>query len=489
MKKELIKKNTPTYHSSKKRLQLGNVVYASIGPQVSSLTRSGKRSLAKEKLYGQILQSIQNNIYVVSFSDGTKREMSSRSLKKADPQQAESFHKGLSLLTQSKTSTNETNSIAQNLNDSEADPFRLSTLMKNGQGMNESNVKLCSGPDIDDMTFHCLDKLPFTSTNFTINNINNNHTSTNNPKLSKSKKTSSTSTNSSATKKKNLAEVVENVYEKQLREAEEKIEQLCEQETTYTIKNAKGPSVRWMMIPEHVDPVPLPVRPEESLGIHDPKIKQHIANSALPTAELYLQLVYRSGDWGGALEKMNRKIDSYNESQARTGGSASRRKIKDFTDKEFLIGNAIIIGATDCSEKGENLWENSRGNKQWKKHWVSVSSPTNFGTYMRYYRFKQFKQFFPLIWQESNQPTDINHSNSWSKFEPAIRTFNDNRRYLITPSSIVAIDESMCAYRPQTTKTGGLPNISYILRKPENLGSEFKCTGKCVHLIRTFFLN
>ena len=36
------------------------------------------------------------------------------------------------------------------------------------------------------------------------------------------------------------------------------------------------------------------------------------------------------------------------------------------------------------------------------------------------------------------------------------------------------IDESMSAYRPQTTKTGGFPNISFIMRKPENLGTEFK---------------
>ena len=36
----------------------------------------------------------------------------------------------------------------------------------------------------------------------------------------------------------------------------------------------------------------------------------------------------------------------------------------------------------------------------------------------------------------------------------------------------------MFAYRPQTTKTGGLPNISYIQRKPEDLGLECK-SGAC----------
>ena len=38
----------------------------------------------------------------------------------------------------------------------------------------------------------------------------------------------------------------------------------------------------------------------------------------------------------------------------------------------------------------------------------------------------------------------------------------------------LTLDESMSAYRPQTRKTGNLPNISFILRKPEPLGTELK---------------
>lgn len=32
----------------------------------------------------------------------------------------------------------------------------------------------------------------------------------------------------------------------------------------------------------------------------------------------------------------------------------------------------------------------------------------------------------------------------------------------------------MSPWRPRTSKNGGLPNISYIIRKPEPLGTEFK---------------
>ncbi len=44
---------------------------------------------------------------------------------------------------------------------------------------------------------------------------------------------------------------------------------------------------------------------------------------------------------------------------------------------------------------------------------------------------------------------------------------------------MLVLDEIMSAWRPQTTPTGGLPNVSFIPRKPEPLGTEFKtvCCG------------
>eukprot|EP00957_Ditylum_brightwellii_P075139 5710163-Ditylum_brightwellii.AAC.1 len=43
------------------------------------------------------------------------------------------------------------------------------------------------------------------------------------------------------------------------------------------------------------------------------------------------------------------------------------------------------------------------------------------------------------------------------------------------------LDESMSVWRPQTTKTRHLPNISFIERKPEPLGTEFKEHMLCHH--------
>jgi hypothetical protein len=55
-----------------------------------------------------------------------------------------------------------------------------------------------------------------------------------------------------------------------------------------------------------------------------------------------------------------------------------------------------------------------------------------------------------------------------------IDEFNKNRGKMIAASVIKLLDESMSAWRPRKSKTGGLPNISFILRKPEPLGTEFK---------------
>jgi hypothetical protein len=65
--------------------------------------------------------------------------------------------------------------------------------------------------------------------------------------------------------------------------------------------------------------------------------------------------------------------------------------------------------------------------------------------------------------------------------------FNTNRHDWVAASARKTLDESMSAFRPRTSKTGGLPHLSFILRKPEPLGTEFKtiacaATGKFLRL-------
>ena len=59
----------------------------------------------------------------------------------------------------------------------------------------------------------------------------------------------------------------------------------------------------------------------------------------------------------------------------------------------------------------------------------------------------------------------------WWKFAGAVAEFNQHRWDIVKASSWKMSDESMSACHPQTTKLGHLPNISFILMKPEPLGT------------------
>ena len=243
----------------------------------------------------------------------------------------------------------------------------------------------------------------------------------------------------------------------------------------YTVRSGKV-SADWKVVPPQVNLQPLKSRRKEFLGFCDLRLREEIANSSLPLAELILQLLYKDGEWQLYLDTMNKNVQAFNNSLGRR--ESKKKKISLFTKKEFLIGHAILIGAADCSERGDNLWASSKDNK-WKSHWLSILQPTTFGRYTRNYRFKHFKKYLPKIWQDDTQQLTRSNNNPWAKFSLVVDNDNDIRKDLLLMSEIITIDESMSAYRPQTTKEGGLPNITFVLRKPENLGTEFKTVGKC----------
>jgi len=80
--------------------------------------------------------------------------------------------------------------------------------------------------------------------------------------------------------------------------------------------------------------------------------------------------------------------------------------------------------------------------------------------------FQNFREFLPLIFQDET----MKDTDPWWQFSGAVKEFNVNRQHLVKGAKIKVIDESMCAYRPRTMSTGGLPNVSFIKRKPEPLG-------------------
>jgi hypothetical protein len=88
---------------------------------------------------------------------------------------------------------------------------------------------------------------------------------------------------------------------------------------------------------------------------------------------------------------------------------------------------------------------------------------------MKSYRFKEFRQFVTAIWRDDIRK---NTDPLW-EFVTCIEEFNQRCQDILETSVWWLIDKFMSAYCPSKMGTGGLPNISYIERKPEPLGNGF----------------
>jgi hypothetical protein len=94
---------------------------------------------------------------------------------------------------------------------------------------------------------------------------------------------------------------------------------------------------------------------------------------------------------------------------------------------------------------------------------------------MAYYRFREIKAVFPWSFQDKLKAVEDSEGyDPWHMVMLLVDGFNANRHAWIAASARKVLDESMSAWCPQTTKTGGLPHLSFILQKPEPLGTEFK---------------
>ena len=434
-KKDEAKHIKISYHRSHIRLQLGDIVHAPVGAKIKGTQR-------RERKYGQIIKSVDNNTYLISFEDGLKRELRSSQISKPKSKdEVEAYKHHLTELLSADT-------------DSESLSHESKMLLED-----YNPLGYCQHIPAQDM-FHSQ---PSMST--PTNTKNKSSKTSSQTQSSKSKKSSSTKTNT--------AVKIENEYDTQVKKATEEINRLIEEQTTYTVSSA-GDTMTWKVIAEHVvlGSQHVPIRHAQDLGIKDIKLRELLRESDLPLADLVMMLLYKNGEWERYLEKMNKAIIQSNEINFRKK-EQSHRRVSTFSKEEFLVGHAIIIGAADCSAKGEKLW--NLKTEEVQKQWVSIAKDYDFSAHMKFYRFKQFKHFFPMIWEDTSL---LEVKDPWWKFAQAVEVFNEIRRELILPCEVVVVDESMSAFRPQTTATGGLPKLTFIIRKPENLGTEFK-TSVC----------
>ncbi len=73
-----------------------------------------------------------------------------------------------------------------------------------------------------------------------------------------------------------------------------------------------------------------------------------------------------------------------------------------------------------------------------------------------------FQKFLPMKKKKETDP--------WYQFSSAIDEINSIHQSELVDSLWISINETMSALNPRKMTFGGLPNISFIVRKPEPLG-------------------
>jgi hypothetical protein len=162
------------------------------------------------------------------------------------------------------------------------------------------------------------------------------------------------------------------------------------------------------------------------------------------------------------LNKLNTAVDEWNDKERGA-------RVRHFSEREFFIGIGIMIAAAGFNCRGCELWATRNEISECfsdPKTWMTINESPNFGRYMGENRFKEYRKLIAKIWEKKETESE----DVWWSFSSAVDEFNLQRKRLVRPSNWIVADESMSAWCPRKSKTGGLPNISYICRKPEPLG-------------------
>ena len=168
-----------------------------------------------------------------------------------------------------------------------------------------------------------------------------------------------------------------------------------------------------------------------------------------PYFKLFLKLW--PGKWREQLQKMNDEIKK------------DTRNIKECTEDEWWNMWGIIIFASKAGKGGIDYLFNKKQEKI-----IEQLPHIDLSDIMTHHRARQLLSFIPYAFYGDDE------SNPWNAVQGLVDGFNKNRRDNVAASHWKVMDESMSSWSPTTTKTGGLPFLSFILRKPTPLGTEFK---------------
>lgn len=130
--------------------------------------------------------------------------------------------------------------------------------------------------------------------------------------------------------------------------------------------------------------------------------------------------------------------------------------LSDDPDWKVKLSYLLMIAATTEKVKGaSDLWKS--GSRPYSRH-----EYPDYGKYMTEKEFKCFKAAAPYAFCDKSEWFKEKRDKSWDIFLPALSSYNERRQKFFKSYALAALlDESMSGYCPKTSKTGGLPNISY----------------------------
>ena len=128
--------------------------------------------------------------------------------------------------------------------------------------------------------------------------------------------------------------------------------------------------------------------------------------------------------------------------------------------RKFL---GLMIAGACCVPSGRQLWEPENSNLL---NYNFLPNP-DYGQFMSRNKFNFIRSNFTYCYAKF----DKNGTDPWWLVLDGIENFNKIRNQLLRHAPVLVVDESMSAWVPKTTARGGLPNITYVQRKPETLGT------------------
>jgi hypothetical protein len=138
----------------------------------------------------------------------------------------------------------------------------------------------------------------------------------------------------------------------------------------------------------------------------------------------------------------------------------------------------LLISAASEIENGvENLWKRGPTNER--------CDYPDFVRYVSENMFKAFKAAAHFCWCHSDYWYKDKRDLTWDIFLPMLSQFNGCCQSLVSVI-LLMLYESMYGWRPKSTKTGGLPKLSWEPRKPVPPGTMFRNGAECTSGILAF---